>query len=59
MIFGAVAAVAAGLAVLPFVLAGEIGDGVAIAVVVGQAVLMLLGTIAAGIAANRAARQRV
>jgi uncharacterized membrane protein len=59
MIFAAVAALAGGLAVLPFVLADKVSDGVTVAVVVVQAALVVVGALASGIVANRSARQRV
>jgi hypothetical protein len=59
MIFAAVAAMAMGLAVLPFVLADEVGDGVVAGIVIAQGVLVLTGAVAAGFVGNRAARQRV
>ena len=40
MIFAAVAAMAMGLAVLPFVLADEVGDGVVAGIVIAQGVLV-------------------
>jgi uncharacterized membrane protein len=58
MIFAAVAALAMGLAVLPFVLAGEVGDGLALAVLTVQGVLLVGGAIASGAVAQPTARQK-
>ncbi len=59
LIFAAVAALAMGLAFLPFVVAGEVGDGLAVGIVVAQVVLLAGGAVAAWVLAERAARQRV
>ena len=56
MIFGAVAAVMAGLAFTPFVLAGEIGTGVAATTAVAQALLLGTGAVVSWVMADRAAR---
>ena len=45
MIFGGVAATAAGLAFLPFALAGEVEDGVMLAVVIAQVAILLFSVL--------------
>jgi uncharacterized membrane protein len=55
LIFAAVAALAMGLALLPFVIAGEVGDGLAIGIVIAQVVLLAGGAVAGGVMAQRAA----
>ena len=56
VIFAAVAAVAIGLAILPFVLADEVSDGVALGVVLAQLALVGGGTAVGWIVGSRAAR---
>lgn len=56
LIFAAVAALMAGVAFLPFAVAGKVGGGVAAAVAVGQAAVILVGAVIAWPVANRAAR---
>ncbi|MGH2610880.1 MAG: SdpI family protein [Tepidiformaceae bacterium] len=55
VIFAAVAALAIGLALLPFVLAGAVGDRLALAILIVQVVLLAGGAVASGIVAQRAA----
>lgn len=56
LIFGAVAAFMAGLAFLPFVLAGKVGDTLAVVVVTAQAGFLAGGTVVAWLIAERTAR---
>lgn len=46
MIFGSVAAFAAGLAFTPFAIAGKLSDGLALATVIAMAVVLLAGVLA-------------
>ncbi|MGH8430073.1 MAG: SdpI family protein [Solimonas sp.] len=55
-IFGSVAALAIGLALLPFVIAGEIGDGLATTILIGQVVLLGGGATLSWLVADRAAQ---
>ena len=59
MIFAAVAALAMGLALLPFVVAGRVGDGLAIGVVIIQAAMLIAGAAAGVVLGQQAARQQV
>jgi uncharacterized membrane protein len=56
LIFGAVAALMAGLAFLPFVLAGEVATGAIAAVLLAQAALLGGGAVVSWLMADRAAR---
>lgn len=57
LIFGAVAALMAGLAFTPFVLAGPVGTGAAASIAVAQAVLLGAGGVASWVMADRTARR--
>lgn len=57
LIFAAVAALMMGLAILPFVLADEVGSGLALGVVAVQAVLLVGGATLYGFVADRGARR--
>lgn len=56
LIFGAVAAVMAGLAFIPFVLAGEVSTGIAVTIAIVQSVLLGGGGVVSWLMADRAAR---
>ncbi len=60
MLLGAVAALAAGLAFLPFALAGKVGDALAAAVLIAMAVMLLVAAIGGWLyGVSRAKAQRL
>lgn len=57
LVFGGIAGSSAGVAFLPFALAGRISDGLIVAVVVGQALVIGVATVLSGLIGTRRARR--